>query len=160
MTRCVCVSVCVSVSVREAGFDFQSICWVRTWQGGTGGILFAPPHTHTHSYARTHWWSSQMLTLYEARLLDCQHLSHTHAHTDTHTHTHLEEVPIYLGLVGGCHPSQWGYTCAAGEGEGEYWWIMLQVMRWVLMGTETRAARNLFICTLPSYNFLNNLVER
>ena len=40
-----------------------------------------------------------MLTLYEARLLDCQHLSHAHTHTHTHAHTHTEiRCPFTWGL--------------------------------------------------------------
>lgn len=52
------------------------------------------------------------------------------------------------------------YVCCwwgRGGSRWEYWWIMLQVMRWVMMGTETQAASNLFICALLSYNFLNYL---
>ena len=116
------------------------------------------PHTlsHTRTHSHTHWWSSQMLTLCEARLLDCQHLSHTHTHTHWRWGAHLlracQRLPCFPVGV---------YVCCRGGGSGvsrgEYWWIMLQVMRWVMMGTEMWAAGNLFICTLLSDNFLNYL---
>lgn len=146
-----CLGVCFAVCVCKSEFDFQSICWVRTWQGAQV-VYCLYPHTYTHSYT--------LMKLTDADLVRGQTPGLSALVTQIHTHAlrwgaHLlwacQRLPSFpVGVYVCCW---WG----RGGSRWEYWWIMLQVMRWVMMGTETQAASNLFICALLSYNFLNYL---
>lgn len=105
-----------SVCVWKTRFDFQSICWVRTWQGGTGGILFVPTHTHT------------LMKPTDADLVRGQApglsalVSHTHTHTQrwgAHLLGACQRLPsLPVGVYVCC-------GCSRGGSRWEYWWIML-----------------------------------
>lgn len=124
----------MSVHVRVCKYDFHSICWVRAWQGSTGGILFEGSHTHT----RTHT-PNIVMQLTDADLVHGQVPGLSAL--DTHTHAHTK-MPTYSGLVSGCHLGLRGYMCAILR--WVHWWIKVHLMRKIMMVTVTQTAKNAF----------------
>ena len=152
---CVCVCVCV--------WDWLWLSEHLLGAGMAGGHRWyiVCTHTHSHTLAHTHTHTDEAHRCWPCARPGSWTVSTCLTHTHTHTHTHWRwgahllracqrlpcfPVGVYVCCRGGSGVSRW-----------EYWWIMLQVMRWVMMGTEMWAAGNLFICTLLSDNFLNYL---